>query len=182
MNPVPTDQLPGDFRLPRAILWGWLICGVMDINAAFISAYVQGGTPPIRLLQGVAGALVGPTTFDRGLTTAALGLAMHFSVAFTVTLIFYLASRRFPGLLRWGGVPAGLVYGAGVYLFMFRGVVPVTIELRALYLAGYVRPPPPALRLPQFIIHLFCVGLPVALAVRRFAPVPAAGTGAGARS
>jgi hypothetical protein len=155
----------------------------MDINAAFISAYIQGGTTPIRLLQGVAGALVGPTTFNYGLATAALGLAMHFSVAFTVTTIFYVLSRRFPVLLGWGGVPAGLVYGAGVYLFMFRGVVPVMIELRSLYLAGFVRPPPPALRLPQFIIHLFCVGLPIALVVRRFAPAPGnSATPGGAKS
>ena len=175
MAPATTSQPSGQYRLPRAIFWGWLICGILDINAAFISAYVQAGRSPVQLLQGVAGALVGPTTFNYGLATAALGLAMHFSVAFTVTAIFYGLSRRFTVLLRWGGVPAGLVYGAGVYFAMFRGVLPLMIELRSLYLTGFVRPPPPALGLPQFIIHLFCVGLPIALAARRFTPVIADG-------
>ena len=182
MNPATTNLPSGKSQLPRAILWGWLICGVMDISAAFISAYVQAGRSPLQLLQGVAGALVGPTTFNYGLATAALGLAMHFSVAFTVTAIFYGLSRRFPVLLRGGGVPAGLIYGAGVYFAMFRGVLPVMIELKALYLTGYVRPPPPALGLPQFIIHLFCVGLPIALAVRRFSPSPTGGAGPTAKS
>ncbi|MSU46539.1 MAG: hypothetical protein EXS42_05315 [Lacunisphaera sp.] len=171
--------MPEKFRLPRGILWGWLICGVMDISAAFISAYIQAGRTPFLLLQGVAGALLGPATFKGGLASAALGLAMHFSVAFTVTVIFYGLSRRFPILLRWGGVPAGLVYGAGVYFFMTCGVLPLMIELKLLYLTGYVRPPPPALGLPQFFIHLFCVGLPIALAVRWFSPRSAAGLTAG---
>ena len=100
---------------------------------------------------------------------------MHFSVAFTVTTIFYSLSRRFPMLLGWGGVPAGLLYGAGVYFAMFRGVLPLMIELRSLYLTGFVRPPPPALGWPQFIIHLVCVGLPIALVACRFAPVTATG-------
>ena len=175
MSPAPPNPSSGKIGLPRAILWGWLICGVMDINAAFISAYVQAGRTPIQLLQVVAGAVLGPATFQGGWASAALGLAMHFSVAFTVTVIFYVLSQRFPILLRWGGVPAGLVYGAGVYLFMSRGVLPLMIELKLLYLTGYVRPPPPALGLPQFFIHLFCVGLPIALTARGFAPLPGSG-------
>ena len=182
MAPATTSLPSGGFRLPRAILWGWLVCGVMDINAAFISAYLQAGRSPIQLLQGVAGAVVGPTTFNHGLATAALGLAMHFSVAFTVTAIFYVLSWRFPVLLGWGGVPAGLLYGAGVYIAMFRGVLPVMIELRARYLTGFVRPPPPALGWPQFIIHLVCVGLPIALVACRFAPVTATGADRSAKS
>ena len=39
------------------------------------------------MLQGIAGALLGPVSFEYGAATAALGLAMHFGVAFTATAI-----------------------------------------------------------------------------------------------
>jgi hypothetical protein len=170
MSPAPAG------RIPPAILWGWLICGVLDITAAIIEANYTFDLSPIGLLQNVASALLGPAAKEGGLVTAALGLAMHFTVAFTWTTIFYLLSRRFPLLLRWGGVPGGLVFGALVFLVMFRGVIPLTIELKTLCLTGYVPPKQlPPLRLPQFVIHLVCVGLPIALAARWFAPRPATG-------
>lgn len=157
------------FRVPRAILWGGLIAGTLDITAACIDAGISYGMAPMRLLQVVASALLGPALFNGGFDTAALGLAMHFSVAFAATTIFYLLSRHYPLLLRWA-VPAGLVYGAMVFLVMYRRVIPLTIELKSLYLANFTRPPLPKLRLQQFIIHLVCVGLPIALAARRFSP------------
>jgi glucan phosphoethanolaminetransferase (alkaline phosphatase superfamily) len=171
-NTAPAGQPPGKLRIPKAIRWGGLICGVLDITAAFIDAKLQFDTGPVRLLQNVAGALLGPATYDGGLATAALGLAMHFSVAYSATTVFYLLSRRFPLLVRWA-VPCGLVYGAMVFFVMFRGVVPLTMELKSLYLTTFNHTLP-KLRLPQFVIHLFCVGLAIALAVRRFAPVPEA--------
>lgn len=157
--------------MPRAILWGGLICGVLDITSAFIDAKVSFNFGPVRLLQGVAGAVLGPATFDGGLVTAGLGLAMHFTVAFSATAIFYLLSRRFPLLVRWA-VPAGLVYGAVVFLVMFRGVIPLTIALKSFYLTIPFNHALPRLRLAQFVIHLVCVGLAIALTVRRFAPAP----------
>ena len=71
----------------RAILVGGLICGVLDITSAIIISIVSGSSP-MRMLQGIAGALLGPVTFEKGVATAALGLAMHFCVAFTATAIF----------------------------------------------------------------------------------------------
>src|SRR5258708_2806165 len=158
-------------RIPRAILWGGLICGVLDISAAFIEAGITFGLSPIRLLQNVAGAMLGPATYDGGLTTAALGLAMHFSVAFSAATIFYLMSRRFPLLIRWA-VPSGLVYGAVVFIVMFRGVYPLTIELKTIYLTTPFTHALPEFGLRNFVFHLFCVGLPIALGVRWFAPRP----------
>src|SRR5260221_4097937 len=84
----------------RAILWGGVICGVLDISSAIIIAIANGGSP-VRMLQGIAGALLGPVTLQGGAATAALGLAMHFRVAFTATAIFYWLSRRFPGIVQW---------------------------------------------------------------------------------
>jgi hypothetical protein len=166
-----TTQPAKKLQIPRAILGGGLTCGVLDITAAFIDAKMSFNVGPVRLLQGVAGALLGPATFDGGLATAALGLAMHFTVAFSATTIFYLLSRRWPVLIRWA-VPAGLVYGGVVFLAMFRGVIPLTIALKSFYLTTPFNHALPKLRLAQFVIHLFCVGLAIALTVRRLAPRP----------
>lgn len=159
--------MPAEPRFPRAILWGWLIAGGLDITAACIEANLTFGFSPVRLLQNVAGALLGPKTYEFGFVSAALGLAMHFTVALAWMAVLYLLTRRFPALLRWAPL-TGLVYGALVFLAMFRVVIPLTMELKSLYLANVTRTLP-ALRLPQFIIHLFCVGLPMALAAKRFA-------------
>jgi len=152
-------------QLPKAILWAGLVCGCMDITAAFIDVGVNFGRSPLWLLQNVASALLGPASYEGGVPTAALGLLIHFSVAFTWTTIFYLLSRRFPGLLRQA-VLSGLLYGAFVYFFMFRVVLPLTIQLKSLYLTTPFNHNWPLLRLSQFFVHLGCVGLPIALVIR----------------
>jgi hypothetical protein len=153
----------------RAILWGGLICGVLDITSAVIIALANGGSP-VRMLQGIAGSLLGPITFQGGVATAALGLAMHFGVAFTATAVFYWLSRRFPAMVELA-VPSGLVYGVVWLLVMYRGVIPLTAALRTLYLSNVKRSLPALWPLP-LLVHMTCVGLPIALAVRRFGPWP----------
>ncbi|MDB6093335.1 MAG: hypothetical protein JWM32_897 [Verrucomicrobia bacterium] len=153
---------------PKAILWGGCIAGTLDITAACIDSWINFNVPPMRLLQVVAAALLGPASLTGGIFTAILGLVMHFSVAFTFTAIFYQLSRSFPVLLKWA-LPAGLVYGAVIFIVMYRGTIPLTIALRSLYLDN-VNHTYPKLRWQQFIIHLLCVGLPIALAARRFPP------------
>ena len=153
----------------RAIRWGGLICGVLDITSAIIIALANGGSP-VRMLQGIAGALLGPVTFEGGAATAALGLAMHFGIAFTATAIFFWLSRRIPAMVEWA-VPSGIVYGVVWLLVMSRGVIPLTAALRTLDLSNVKRTLPALWPLP-LLVHMTCVGLPIALAVRRFGPWP----------
>ena len=167
-----TDGLSGAGTRParsarRAILWGGLICGVLDISSAIIIA-IANDSSPVRMLQGIAGALLGPVTFEGGAATAAMGLAMHFGVAFTATAIFYWLSRRFPVMVEWA-VPAGILYGVLWLLVMYRGVIPLTQVLRTLYLDNEKRTLPALWPLP-LLVHMTCVGLPIALAVRYFGP------------
>jgi hypothetical protein len=156
----------------RAILWGGLICGVLDISSAIIIAIANGGSP-VRMLQGIAGALLGPVSFQGGAATAALGLAMHFGVAFTAAAVFYWLSRRFTVMVAWA-VPSGILFGVFWLLVMYRGVIPLTQALRTLYLDNVKRTLPALWPLP-LLVHMMCVGLPIALAVRRFGPWPRGG-------
>jgi hypothetical protein len=154
----------------RAIFWGWMGCGILDITSAIIISIASGSTP-IRMLQGIAGAIFGAKTFEWGFATAAMGLAMHFLVALTATLVFYALSRRIPAMVEHP-VIAGLLFGVFWLLVMYRGVIPLLAALRPLYLDNVVkRPLPPLWPLPV-LVHMTCVGLPISLAVSAFGPRP----------
>src|SRR5262245_47384264 len=98
----------------QAILSGWLLCGVLDITAACVQSWIQAGRAPAAVLKGVASALWGRAALDAGAGMAAIGLAMHFTVALTATLIFYGLSR-WPAFLRTAPpLLVGPSYGAVV--------------------------------------------------------------------
>jgi hypothetical protein len=139
-----------------AIAMAGLIAGVMDISAAIL---FYGPKVPVRILQSVATGLLGRAAFEGGAATAVLGLGLHFFIATGAAAVYYLASRRI-ALLREQPLLAGPLYGVAVYLFMNRVVLPLSAA----------RPQP--LTLKMAAIHIFCVGLPIALAVGRFGPLP----------
>jgi hypothetical protein len=141
-----------------AIFWGGLACGVFDITQAFI-AWGFLGVKPIRILQSVASGVLGPKSFQGGEQTAALGLALHFFIAFSAATVYYLASRWIP-FMTTHAVLSGLLYGEAVFWFMNLVVVPLSAAGKGHFsIATWVTGP---------IGHMFLVGLPIALSVRRF--------------
>ncbi|HET7108655.1 MAG TPA: hypothetical protein VFI38_17710 [Candidatus Acidoferrum sp.] len=143
----------------RAIAMAGLTCGVMDITAALV-VYGSMGAKPLRLLQGIAAGVLGPRSFQGGVDTAALGLALQFVIAFGAATVYFAASRGMPVLLEKAAL-FGPLYGIAVYFFMNRIVVP---------LSGATKFPfSVKMMLIGVVIHIFCVGLPIALSLRRFA-------------
>jgi hypothetical protein len=142
----------------RAVLWAGFACGVMDITAAFI-VYGFFGAKPVPLLQGIASGLLGPRAFQGGLATAMLGLLCHFVIAFGAAAVYFAASRAIPFLIQ-NAVVSGALYGVAVYFFMNRIVLPLSAVAK--------RPFSLKLMIVGVIIHIFCVGLPISLSVRRF--------------
>ncbi len=165
--PAATLSLLPPGRTRRAIAGGGFLCGILDISAAFVLSWSIARVGPIRVLQGIAEALLGPASAGGGAGSAALGLLMHFSIAFSWAAVFALLARRFPALLRWTA-PAALVYGAFVWIVMYRVVIPLVPVVNALYLTRFDRAIP-RLRVRQVVVHVLCVGLPIALAARRAA-------------
>jgi len=142
------------------VVLGGLAAGVLDILDAFIVTSLNGGTP-IRVLHAIASGVVGRSAYQGGMTTAAVGLVLHFVISFGAATTYFLASRKLPVMLRhW--VPAGLAFGLAVWVFMYYVVLPVTF--------GRPNTLPP---LPQLInqlgIHALGVGLPIAWFARRSA-------------
>ena len=107
----------------------------------------------------VASGLIGPSAFNGGLATALLGLLCHFVIAFGAAAVYLLASRSF-SFLTQQAVLSGVLYGVAVYFFMNRIVVPLSAVAK--------RPFSLQMMIIGVVIHIFCVGLPIALSVRRF--------------
>jgi hypothetical protein len=136
-----------------------LVAGVLDIGAAIVLTLARGGRVA-RMLQGIAFGLIGPPALQGGPATAALGLLLHFVIATGAAAVYYAASRRLPILVRQA-VACGIAYGVVVYLVMNLVVLPLSaIGWRPFIFSGV------AIMIP---IHMFCVGLPIALVVRRMA-------------
>jgi uncharacterized membrane protein YagU involved in acid resistance len=152
----------------KPILYAGALVGVLDITAACINAWIVAGFTPAHVLQSVAGGLLGRGTYTGRISTAALGLVMHFMMALTVATIFYVLSRQFPLPRKLSGaVTVGLLYGAAVFMVNNFGTAPFMSWVRSLYLHTPVLFKPP-MGWSQLVIHLFCVGLPIALVVHRY--------------
>lgn len=142
----------------RAIAMAGLACGVLDITAALV-VYGSMGLKPLRLLQGIAAGVLGPKSFQGGMATALLGLALHFVIAFGAAAVYFIASRNLRILVDQAAL-CGVLYGIAVYFFMNRIAVPLSGATKF----------PFSLKMMVIgvVIHIFCVGLPIALSIRRF--------------
>ena len=146
-----------------AIFWGGLACGVFDITQACVAWGIQNHLPPMRIFQSVAAGVLGRSASQGGVKTAALGLALHFFIAFCWAAGYYVASRRIT-FLTAQPVLAGMLYGEFVWLVMNFVVIPLSaIHRWPTWTAASIITGP--------IGHLFLVGLPIALAVRKWAPL-----------
>jgi hypothetical protein len=145
---------PAAFAIPV----GGFIAGALDITYAIVFSGFR-GVPAIRLLQSVASGLLGPAAFNGGVPTAALGLLLHFFIAFSAAAIFYVAGRRFPLLTR-RAVVSGVLYGIVIYAVMNLVVLPLSATPRRVSF-------PPIVLATGLLVHMFGIGLPISLAVRR---------------
>jgi hypothetical protein len=127
----------------------------LDLTASLVSSSLQGRSL-IGVLQAIASGLLGADSFKGGFATAVLGVVLHFIIATGATAVYYAASRKLTFLVKQP-VVCGLIYGVAVYLFMNSIAVPLSV---APFEIPYT--------LTGLTIHMLCVGLPIALAVRRY--------------
>jgi hypothetical protein len=142
----------------RTVLIAGLIAGALDITAACVF-YGLRGVSPIRILQSVASGLLGAAAFSGGARTAALGFLMHVFIATSAAAVYYAASRKLE-VLRRRPVLSGLLYGVVVYLVMNQVVLPLSSVAKRPFVLGTA--------VIMVIIHMLCVGLPIALVTRHY--------------
>ena len=137
------------------VLAGGLVAGTLDITYACVYWGIKAGVQPPRIFQSVARGLLGAASFRGGAATAALGLALHYFIATSMSVVFYLVARRVRAL-REHPITLGAAYGLVLYGMMTYVVVPLS---RAggggggdkLWIALSI------------VVHMFLIGVPIAL-------------------
>jgi hypothetical protein len=140
-----------------ATLLGGAAAGLLDELSAFASL-VPRGTPAVRIMQYQASGLIGPRSISGGSGTAALGLAVHFSLTLTMAALFVAAASKAPLLLRRPWI-SGPVYGVLIYFFMNFVAVPLSA-------APNWKPGHGWGMVGGLLAHCFYVGLPIAFIAR----------------
>jgi hypothetical protein len=148
-------------RAVPAILNAGALAGALDITAASIQAWLAGRTP-MRMLQGIASGWLGKATTSYGWWSAALGLASHFMIATIWATIYWFTSRKVKFLVRQPWL-CGALFGVAVYFAMQEIVIPLSAIHRHL-------PRDTQNLIKGLLIHIFCVGLPIAFVVRAHTP------------
>jgi hypothetical protein len=150
-------------RWVRAGLFTALSDGLFS---SVLSAFFYGSTVA-RLWQGVAATLLGPSALQGGTRTVAIGLVMHFCVAFTWSAVFVFLLMRAGFVQRVLASPGGAfkvaaVYGPFIWLVMSLIVIPTLLH----------RPPTFTIRWwIQLIGHFPFVALPMVWASTRTSDV-----------
>ncbi len=152
----------GGSRPAAAILSAGLLAGLLDITAAFVT-WVPRGVSAARILRGIASGMLGSSAIQGGTATALLGLGLHFVIALGAATIFYAASRAF-GFLVARPIVSGCIYGVLVYFVMYWIVLPLS--------RYHKRPFSLSEALIAVLTHIFCVGVPIALVIRRIETRP----------
>ena len=146
-------------RTARWLLTGWLVAGTLDILYAIVFSYLRSGVAPTRILHSVAAGAFGAAAYQGGTPMALAGLGFHYLNALLITIAFFVAAALWPALRR-RPVQTGAVYGVFVYLVMNYVVIPLSR-------IGVFPSPPPAIWITGVLVHMFFIGVPIALAARQ---------------
>jgi len=145
----------------RTILWIGLVAGTLGITENIVFNAFRGITP-WRIFQFIASGLIDGRSFQLSWASVGLGVLIHYAIALTWTAIFYVAATgfNFTVLLR-RPILSGLLYGVLVYAIMNFIVLPLSA----------VPPRPSAatifVRANAVLALMFCIGLPIALLLKR---------------
>lgn len=143
-------------------MWIGLVAGTLDITENIIFNHFRGVTMKM-IFQYIASGLIGMKSFSLGAESVALGVAIHYAIAMTWTVVFYFFSRKLLILTRHAAI-SGIIYGGVVYVIMNFVVLPLTSvphATKAMTLAS---------RVSGVLALLFCIGLTISLLTRKFAP------------
>jgi len=142
---------------PVFVLAGGAVAGTLDILYAWTFWRLKAGVPLQRILQSVAAGLIGTRSFNGDTGTAALGLALHFFIATTMSIVYFLGASRWRSLARHP-IRSGAIYGLGLYYVMHYVVVPLS--------AAAPGSTDPLWIVLSVAVHVCFIGIPIAIAAR----------------
>jgi len=141
-----------------AFLKAWLLCGTLDALYATVLTIARAGSPAETWL-GVAAGPFGDGARTWGAAGVAAGVAVHFAIMAAMAAAAVFLFRRAP-LAEANPWLAGTLYGLALYGVMYGIVLPARF--------GAPFPNPDKLKLALGLFpHVFFVGIPMALILRR---------------
>jgi hypothetical protein len=144
----------------RAILLGGILGGATDIIFACVAWAIRAGVTPIRVGQSVASGLLGrEAALAGGVPVGILGLTLHFVMAIIMAAVYYFAATRIPLLVKRATI-MGPLYGLAIFCVMNFVVMPLSA------IGKFGGTAPPVILIPEILVHMFGVGLIIALFTR----------------
>lgn len=141
------------------------VVGTLDITYACLFWALRARVPPERIFQSVAAGLLGRASYEGGFATAALGLVLHYFIATSMSVAYFIASRRWRSFNERPFI-SGAAYGLMLYGFMNFIVVPLSA-------AGGGGPKDSVWIALSILVHMLLIGYPLALFARHaYGPEP----------
>lgn len=150
-------------RFPlSAVLWGGLVAGILDGLDAVLYFGITRGATAAGIFRYIAGGLIGlASARNGGAGVVVLGVALHFLIATGAAATYCAVSLFFTPLVRrpliWGPL-----FGVAIYVFMDFVVLPLSM------LPQQGHWDTTAVFVNEMLIHMFGVGLPIALCAARW--------------
>ncbi|HTQ27275.1 MAG TPA: hypothetical protein VMI35_04070 [Puia sp.] len=136
-----------------------LIVGSLDITAAFVDAWFTSHVSPGKVLTGIAAATLGSENAGTGIYPIALGLLIHFFIAYSYTFFFYLVYPSLKNLFNNTWL-IGIVYGVFIWASMRFLVLPTLskIQFSPFVWSKAIKP---------MLILVFAIGIPLSLMAKK---------------
>jgi hypothetical protein len=141
------------------IIKATLICGSLDIAYAIMMAMIKGGSV-LGVLHAVASGPFGGEIKSLGWIAGLIGLAVHFFIMLIMVAIFVLLVKSFRILSSVNTLLLGSIYGCLLYIIMYW----IVLSLR--WPAIFPQTDPMQIA-TSLIPHIFLVGIPLAIIVKR---------------
>lgn len=158
---IPFDSgAPGHLSAQRTVLFAVLVTlalATADLLFACTFWRTLYQVPPGRIMQNIAAGLLGKSAFAGGGQTKALGVLLHYAIMGVMVGVYYLASRRMPGLIQRPWL-YGCLYGVALFVVMNLIVVPLSAAPKAPVVASWIA--------SSVVVHVI-IGMAIALSARR---------------
>lgn len=144
----------------KAVLLTGLLAGTLDATCASIQYVIMRNQNPAKVFRFIASGIFGKEALTKDLyVMAAWGLLLHFIIAMSFTLFFFLFFRQIRMIIRNKYV-AGIVYALLVWCLMNMVVLPLTFHTTFVF--KFPNAPIAA------GILIIAIGLPISLMADRF--------------
>ena len=114
-------------KLPvRLMLASGLMVGTLDGTAAIVDFLVSSHGDPRVVFRYIASGILGFHAFSGGFPVALLGIAFHYVIAMSWTILFFITYPRFR-LLRHHWLPTGVAYAMVIWIVMNFVIRPLSL-------------------------------------------------------